>query len=182
MPYLYQFGHYHPGIYTLECSRPGTGALAALANIRILGKQGYRVMIGHVVEMAEMLRERLENYPFIKILNDYNYGPVTLFRVYPDGEDAKKSFHEEMTSTDYELKLKEHNAFNLRIFNQVHEKAMRREGDLLSWTDAYRHSNYPDGSPIAAMKSFIMSPWTDLDAVDTVVRQILEARAHTPST
>jgi len=181
MPYLYQFGHYHPGIYTLECSRPGTGALAALANIRLLGKQGYRVMIGHVVEMAEMLRERLERYPFIKVLNDYNYGPVTLFRVYPDGEDAKKIFHKETTSIDYELKLKEHNAFNLRIFNQIHEKAMRGEGVLLSWTDAYRHANYPDGPPIAAIKSFIMSPWTDLDAVDTVIRQILEARVHTPS-
>ncbi len=31
MPYLYQFGSYHPGIYTLECSRSGAGALAALA-------------------------------------------------------------------------------------------------------------------------------------------------------
>ena len=26
------------------------------------------------------------------------------------------------------------------------------------------------------MKSFIMSPWTDLSAVETMVRQVLEAR------
>jgi L-2,4-diaminobutyrate decarboxylase len=32
MPYLYQVGHYHPGIFALECSRSGAGALAALAS------------------------------------------------------------------------------------------------------------------------------------------------------
>ena len=26
MPYLYQVGHYRPGIYSLECSRSGAGA------------------------------------------------------------------------------------------------------------------------------------------------------------
>jgi L-2,4-diaminobutyrate decarboxylase len=49
---------------------------------------------------------------------------------------------------------------------------------LLSWTDAYRHAAYdePTGPPIAALKSFILSPWTDLAAVELVVRQVLEAR------
>ncbi len=53
---------------------------------------------------------------------------------------------------------------------------MRGEGVLLSWTDAYRHANYPGGPPVAALKSFIMSPWTDLSAVDMVAHQVLEAR------
>ncbi len=176
MPYLYQFGYYHPGIYTLETSRPGTGALAALANIRLLGKQGYRVLIGHLVEMAQMLRERLESYPFINVLNDHNYGPVTLFRVYPDGVDAKETFKRELTDPDYKEQLKENNAYNYRIFILIHERAMRGEGVLLSWTDAYRHADYQDGAPIAAIKSFIMSPWTDLNSVDTVASQVLEAR------
>lgn len=176
MPYLYKFGHYHPGIYTLETSRPGTGALAALANIRLLGKQGYRVLIGHIVEMAELLRERLDNYPFINVLNDYNYGPVTLFRVYPDEADAKEIFQLELTDPDYREQLKEHNAYNYRLFNRIHERAMRGEGVLLSWTDAYRHADYPEGPPIAAIKSFIMSPWTDLKSVDMVIRQVLETR------
>ncbi|KCZ70443.1 PLP-dependent enzyme, glutamate decarboxylase [Candidatus Methanoperedens nitroreducens] len=176
MPYLYQYGYYHPGIYTLECSRPGTGALAALANMRLLGKQGYRVLLGHVVEMAEMLRDQLERHTFIKILNDYNYGPVTLFRVYPDGADAEEIFQRELTDPDYREQLEEYNTYNLRIFKQIHERAMRGEGILLSWTDACRHANYPDGPPVAALKSFIMSPWTNLKAVDMVARQVLEAR------
>ncbi len=179
MPYLYHFGRYRPGIYTLECSRPGSGALAALANMRLLGKQGYRVIIGHVVEMAEMLRERLENYPFIQVLNDYNYGPVTLFRVYPDGVMAEEALERELADPTYRDQLLEHNAYNRRIFEIVHQRALRGEGVLLSWTDAYRHAHYRDetGPPIAALKSFILSPWTDLTAVDMVARQVGEARA-----
>lgn len=178
MPYLYQFGSYHPGIYTLECSRPGSGALAAFANIRLLGKQGYRVLIGHAVEMAEMLRERLEAHPFIQVVNDRNFGPVTLFRVYPPGVDAKATFRREWKDPAYREQLEAHNFYNRRVFQLIHDRAMRGEGVLLSWTDAYRHADYGSetGPPIAALKSYILSPWTDLTAVDMVARQVVEVR------
>jgi len=178
MPYLYQVGHYHPGIYTLECSRAGTGALAALASMRLLGKQGYRVLIGHTVEMAEMLRERLERHACIQVLNDYNYGPVTLFRVYPPDVDAEKALHHELNDTEYQSQLLEHNHYNRRIFDLIYERVMQGEGVLLSWTIAYRHANYPEAPAVAAMKSFIMSPWTDLKAIDSVVNQVMEVRAQ----
>jgi glutamate/tyrosine decarboxylase-like PLP-dependent enzyme len=178
MPYLYQFGQYRPGIYTLECSRAGGGALAALANMRLFGKQGFRVLIGHVVEMAAMLRERLEAYPFIEVLNDFNYGPVTLFRVYPEGVAAKEAFRREVSDPACRRELEAHNDYNRRIFQMVHDRAMAGRGVLLSWTTAYRHADYDSeaGPPIAALKSFILSPWTDLAAVDMVARQVVEAR------
>jgi glutamate/tyrosine decarboxylase-like PLP-dependent enzyme len=178
MPYLYQFGSYHPGIYTLECSRPGSGALAAFANIRLLGKQGYRVLIGHAVEMAEMLRERLEAHPFIQVVNDRNFGPVTLFRVYPPGVDGEAAWRREVKDPAYREQLEAHNFYNRRVFQLIHDRAMRGEGVLLSWTDAYRHADYGSetGPPIAALKSYILSPWTDLAAVDMVARQVAEVR------
>jgi L-2,4-diaminobutyrate decarboxylase len=180
MPYLYQFGQYKPGIYTLECSRSGAGALAALANMRLLGKQGYRVLLGHTVEMMEMLRERLEPIPYVEVLNDFNYGQVTLFRVYPEGVDAKEAFQRELVDPEYREQVMEHNLYNRQIYQAIHDRAMRGEGVLLSWTTAYRHARYGEetGPPIAALKSFILSPWTDLAAVEMVVRQIIEAREH----
>lgn len=176
MPYLYQFGQYKPGSYTLECSRPAGGALAAVANMRLLGKDGFRVLVGHQVEMSQMLRERLERLRFIEVLNDFNYGPVTLIRVYPDGVDAAAAFEQELTDPGYRDRVEEHNRYNRRIQEIMQQRALRGEGVLLSWTDAYRHARYEEGPPIAALKSFIMSPWTDLDAVQTVVDQIVEAR------
>ncbi|MGX2040438.1 pyridoxal phosphate-dependent decarboxylase family protein [Methylocaldum sp. MU1018] len=181
MPYLYQFGHYHPGIYTLESSRSGMGPLAALANIELLGKEGYRVLIGHAVEMAEMLRQRIENHACMIVLNDYNYGPVTLFRLYPEGLDPGETLNRELTDPSYRDRLIEHNAYNRRIFDRMHGWALSGEGVLISWTDAYRNVAYENGPPIAALKSFIMSPWTDLSAVDKVVGQALKARALEPA-
>ena len=46
MPYLYQSGDYHPGMYTLETSRSGTGPMSALANLLLLGNEGYRTLLG----------------------------------------------------------------------------------------------------------------------------------------
>ena len=178
MPYLYQVGHYHPGIYTLECSRAGASALAALANMQLLGKQGYRVLIGHSIEMAEMLREHLEHLAFTKVLNGYNYGPVTLFRVYPPDVDADEALEREFNDPSYSEQLIAHNQYNRKIFDLIHEKVMQGEGVLLSWTIGYRHANYENAPTIAAMKSFIMSPWTNLKAVSLVVEQVLDARAQ----
>lgn len=180
MPYLYQFGHYHPGIYTLECSRSGASALAALANMRLLGKQGYRVLIGHAVEMAERLRERLEQYSFVKVLNDYNFGPVTLFRIYPEGLDAHSNWLAEMSDPGLAGQVETFNRYNRAIFDRIHERVMRGEGVLLSWTNAYQSVCYAETPEIAALKSFVMSPWTDAKAIDTVIQQILEVRAEIP--
>jgi glutamate/tyrosine decarboxylase-like PLP-dependent enzyme len=176
MPYLYQVGHYHPGIYTLECSRAGASALAALASMQLLGKQGYRVLIGHTVEMAEMLRERLERHECIRVLNDYNYGPVTLFRVYPPNVNADEAFHRELNDPTYSEQLSAHNHYNRQLFDVIHARVMQGEGVLLSWTIGYRHANYADAPAIAAMKSFIMNPWTNLNAVSLVVEQVMDAR------
>lgn len=178
MPYLYQVGHYHPGIYTLECSRSSTGALAALASIHLLGKQGYRVLIGHTVEMAEMLRERLERHNGIQVLNDYNYGPVTLFRVYPPGIDAEQALHRELNDPEYREQLLAHNDYNRRLFDLIYRRVMEGEGVLLSWTLGYRRGNYDDAPAIAAMKSFILSPWVEMNAVDLVVDQVIDAQAE----
>src|SRR6185312_15988398 len=88
MPYLFQTGEHHPAMYTLETSRSATGPMAALANLLLLGKEGFRTLLGHIVEMAEVLREALVAHPDLTVLNDENVGPVTLFRVYPHGTDT----------------------------------------------------------------------------------------------
>jgi L-2,4-diaminobutyrate decarboxylase len=141
------------------------------------------VLIGHAVEMAEMLRERLEAHPFIQVVNDRNFGPVTLFRVYPPGVEAKDAFRREVKDPACREQLEAHNFYNRRVFQLIHDRAMRGKGVLLSWTDAYRQAKYggEEAPPIAAIKSFILSPWTDLAAVEMVARQVAEVRAQMES-
>ena len=174
MPYLYQFGDHRPGMFTLETSRSGTGTLAALANLKLFGKQGLRVIIGHIVEMAQLLAEHLESHAYTTVLNRDNFGTVTLFRAYPQGVDTFNIKENEMHDPAYKDLLLEHNEYNRKIYEFVHQEGMAGRGVMLSLTDCYRKTDY--GEPIVALKSFILSPFVDKENVEMVVKKVLEAR------
>jgi glutamate/tyrosine decarboxylase-like PLP-dependent enzyme len=174
MPYLYQFGDYHPGMFTLETSRAGTGVLAALANLKLFGVEGMRATLGHMVEMAQLLREHLDGHEATTVLNRNNFGTVTLFRVYPPGVDTFNVPGREFTDPEYTGSLHRHNDYNRRVFQYVHDEAMAGRGVMLSLTDCYRATSY--GEPIVGLKSFILSPFVDEEHVELVVSKVLEAR------
>ena len=174
MPYLYHFGEHRPGMLTLETSRAGTGPLAALANLRLLGQEGLRVILGHIVEMAQLLREHLEGHEATTVLNRDNFGTVAIFRTYPLGVDTFAIKGQEFENSDYRTSLLEHNEYNRKVFNYVHAEAMAGRGVVLSQTECYRRTQY--GEPIAAIKSFILSPFVDKKDIEIVVSKVLEAR------
>jgi glutamate/tyrosine decarboxylase-like PLP-dependent enzyme len=174
MPYLYHFGDYRPGMFTLETSRSGTGVLAALANLRLFGREGLRATLGHMVEMAQLLREHLEGHEATTVLNRDNFGTVTLFRVYPPVIDTFAIKQYEFEDPAYAETLRRHNDYNRRIAQYLHDEAMAGRGVMLSLTDCYRHTAY--GEPIVGLKSFILSPFVDEEHVELVVQKVLEAR------
>jgi glutamate/tyrosine decarboxylase-like PLP-dependent enzyme len=173
-PYLFQSGVRHPGKYTLETSRAGGGPLAALANLRLFGKQGLRALLGHVVAMAEELREQLEGHAATTVMNGANFGPVTLFRVYPDGVDTFSMPERERRDPALRETLQAHNEYNRRIFDIIQADALEGRGVVISMTDCYRESEY--GVPINALKSYILSPFTDAEHVNAVLDSIWGAR------
>ena len=174
MPYLYHFGDYRPGMFTLETSRAGTGPLAALANFRLFGEEGLRVILGHIVEMTQLLREHLEGQAGTTVLNRDNFGTVTLFRAYPVGVDTFSIKRQEFEDEAYRDSLRAHNDYNREIYKYVHSEAMAGRGVVISITDCYRRTSY--GEPIVALKSFILSPFVDEDDVKSVVSKVLEVR------
>ncbi|MGE5194520.1 MAG: pyridoxal phosphate-dependent decarboxylase family protein [Deltaproteobacteria bacterium] len=174
MPYLFQSGHYHPGQFTLETSRPGNGPMAALANLMLFGKNGLRSLLGHLVAMAEVLRERLEAHAATHVLNNGNFGPVTLFRVYPDGVDTFSFPEREQSDPACREKVREYNAYNRRLFDLIQAEALEGRGVVISVTDCYRETDY--GEPVVALKSYIMSPFSEEQYVGYVLESIWKAR------
>ncbi len=174
MPYLYHYGQYRPGMFTLETSRAGTGPLAALANLKLFGIEGLRAILGHIIEMTQLLREHLEGHEGTTVLNRGNFGTVTLFRVYPVGVDTFEIKSQEFEDVKYRDSLIAHNAYNREIFQYVNSEAMEGRGVFISTTDCYRKTTY--GEPIVALKSYILSPFIDEEDVKTVVAKVLEAR------
>ncbi|MGQ0793043.1 MAG: pyridoxal phosphate-dependent decarboxylase family protein [Deltaproteobacteria bacterium] len=174
MPYLYQFGEHRPGMYTLETSRSGAGAMAAIANLKLFGKKGWQAILGHIVEMAQLLREHLEGHSATTVLNRDNFGAVTIFRAYPDGVDTFEIKEQELADPAFRQSLLKHNDYNRRIADYVHNEAMQGRGVMISLTDCYRLTSY--GEPVLGLKSYILSPFVDEDNIDAVVRKVLEAR------
>ena len=174
MPYLFQSGERHPGVFTLETSRSGSGVLAAYANLQLFGLVGLRVLLGHLVEMAESLREHLEGHASTTVLNDDGVGTVTVFRVYPDGVDTWTVKERERHDPGAREELLRHNEYNRCLFRYLHERALRGEGVHISMTDCYRKTDY--GEPIVGLKSFILSPFIDEQDVEKLVQDVLEAR------
>jgi len=173
-PYLFQSGEYNPGRFTLETSRSGSGPMAALGALQLLGKTGLRTLLGHLVTMAETLRNRLSAQPSISVMNPENFGPVTLFRVYPDSVDTFEFPKLEQTNADFAPQLHAYNEYNRRVFQIVHAEAMRGDGVVLSMTDRFRETDY--GQPVVALKSYIMSPFSDQQYVQAVIDSIERAR------
>jgi L-2,4-diaminobutyrate decarboxylase len=175
MPYLFQSGHYHPGKFTLETTRSGSAPLAAIANLLLFGKDGLRALLGHLVTMAEILRDHLNGHPATTVLNRSSFGPVTLFRVYPDGVDTFSLPQREQSDAAYRETLRKHNEYNREIFALVQADALEGKGIVISMTDCYRLSDY--GEPIVALKSYIMTPFSDEQHVNAVLESLWKARA-----
>ena len=174
MPYLFQSGERHPGVFTLETSRSGSGVLAAYANLHLFGRTGLRVLLGHLVEMAESLREHLEGHDSMTVLNNDGVGMVTVFRVYPDGVDTWTIKQRERTDPAAREELLRHNDYNRTLFRYLYDRAMRGEGVHISMTDCYRETDY--GEPIVGLKSFTLSPFIEERHVQSLVDDVLAAR------
>lgn len=174
MPYLFKSGTIHPGKFTLETSRSASGPMAALASLRLLGRNGFMSLLGHLVSVAESLREELESRHCISIANRGNFGPVTLFRVYPDDVDTFSLPAAERGDPAFQQQLLKYNAYNRKIFDFVQRKAIKGEGVLLSLTDCYRQTSY--GQPIVAIKSYVTGPFATSESSISVVESIMEAR------
>jgi L-2,4-diaminobutyrate decarboxylase len=173
-PYLFQSGDYNPGKFTLETSRSGCGPMSALGALQLLGKAGLRTLLGHLVTMAETLRNRLTAQPAISVMNPENFGPVTLFRVYPDDVDTFEMPKLEQTDARHAAQLHRFNDYNRQVFQAMHAEALRGDGVVISMTDRFRETDY--GQPVVALKSYIMSPFSDEQYVQAVVDSVERAR------
>ena len=130
--------------------------------------------------MAEELREQLEGHAATTVMNGDNFGPVTLFRVYPDGVDTFSMPDQERRDPAYRDTLRAHNDYNRRIFELIQAEALQGQGVVISLTDCYRETDY--GEPINALKSYILSPFSDVQHVHAVLESIWKARREISQT
>jgi hypothetical protein len=94
--------------------------------------------------------------------------------VYPDDVDTFEMPRLEQTRADFAEHLQRHNDYNRRLYQLMYAEAVQGDGVVISMTDRFRVTEY--GQPVVALKSYIMSPFSDQQYVQTVLDSIERAR------
>ena len=168
--YLYNFSVYKPGTYTLECSRAAT-CLSAFSTMHLFGIEGFQSMIAHLVSVQHALRTALGEHSNIIVVNDLDNGFVTLFRVYPEGINAKDEYEKEFNESDSSA-IEKSNEYQKHIANVLHIKRIEEEGPALSYTRNFRKNKH--GLPLSALKVFPMSPFCSEEIMRENVVKFIE--------
>lgn len=176
MPYLFHSGSYHPGLFTLETTRAAGGVMAAWANLRWLGRVGLQVLLGHALEMTAELRRRLRTRSNIALVNEQNTGPVTLYRLYPQGVSGTEMLARERTDPAARDEVERHNEFQRR----GHAASVARMPDASSAAIGLTSvaGRAACGEPLVALKSYLLSPWLEPADLDAIMRQLDWCQAH----
>ena len=80
----------------------------------------------------------------------------------------------ECSDPNYRVQLAAHNEYNRRIFERVHDEALAGRGVVISLTNCYRQTDF--GDPIVALKSYVLSPFSDESRMESIVDHVLTAR------
>ncbi|AYF53591.1 aspartate aminotransferase family protein [Clostridium novyi] len=187
MAYLYHSSAYTPGEYTLECSRGGGYALSAWCNLKYFGLEGFRAILGNLIEAQISLRNVIQKEPSMVCVNGDDNGLVTLFRVYPDSLKDKANFHDfaneqyknEFCNKDYKKDLKEYNDYQGKVAKELERLMIKENGPALSFTSKFRLSSY--GEPVAAIKAYPMSPYmssSEEDFKEDIIKFVLKAKEN----
>lgn len=149
MPQLYGVGTRHPGAYTIETTRYAGGVLATLANLRLLGKEGYQAILGQVTEMGTLMRSKLAVIDRVRVINQEGVGGGTIF--YFSRPDQT---------------ISEQNALNKKILDLLQAEI---------GADAVNLSSTFTKEGRIVLKSLIISPFVTPDDVARICRIVAAA-------
>ena len=161
-----------PAMFTLETSRPGLGPYTVMASLNGIGLQGWQMLVARSLELAQLLKDRLDELPYCKVLNREAVGANVCFWVLPKGRDARAIFAALEAGT-----LSAEDA--ARTFAEVRRLFGKRERAMDPATDArlslttsvgYR----PHGHDLPAWKAVFFNPKTDEKIVERLLASLEE--------
>ena len=178
---------YNPGLYTLEVSRSGSYSMAAWATLKYMGYEGFRSILGGILEIQHYLRnEVIANEPTTVCVNTADSGFVTLFRVYKKGVNAEAQYEKELNDPAAKDELDANNKLQQDIADMLWQ--WHRDGQLhggsyapyISYTSGFRPTDYDDEEIepgfIYAVKAYPMNVNVTPFVMDELVRLVLAAR------
>jgi glutamate/tyrosine decarboxylase-like PLP-dependent enzyme len=161
-----------PALFTLECSRPGLGPYAVMASLNGIGLTGWQMLTARALELALILKRRIEALEYCKVLNFDTAGPTVLWWVLPKGRNAKDIFRRMEQGSLPEEETKRYFGEIRRLFHKRHYAIDPARDARLSFTTntGYR----PHGHDLPAWKAVFFNPRTDETVIDRLIDSIEE--------
>ena len=163
---------YNPGKYTLETSRSAANILATWMSMNMLGKDGYRLLLGHSLEMGDVCRDEIiRNQPAgLHIANEEFFGPDVFVRCYPPGVDPEATYREELNNDQLLLK---HSKYITQFANWMEKEGVpfQEEGIALSRSSAAIYTN--TGRPMVALRIYPLSPFMQEEHAVELIQRIV---------
>ena len=158
------YGSYHTG-YTLECSRMAS-SIAIYAALQAFGMVGYQQILGNYVRVNLAFRKKLEDaFTNAAVINPYNIGPITVFRIYED----KACWQEEVSGLATSGAIQATNQLNQKLF-----ELLGKDRDDVFFGDTKKvclveANDTKERLPIYASKFFSISPYTETKHMDEMI-------------
>lgn len=165
-------GRRDPALFTLECSRPALGPYSVMASLNGIGMTGWQMLIARSLELAQRLKDRLEQLDHCKVLNPGTTGPGVVFWVLPKGRNAKDIFARLEAGELPPAKFAGYAAEIRRLFDKRQQSLDPARDARLSFTTGIGYR--PHGIDLPAWKAVLFNPRTDESIIDRLAAGIEE--------
>lgn len=153
-----KFGLYAPFSFTLESSRSAISALSAWLSLKHLGKDGYRRIIGTLVECGCDLRNHFANAKYSTCQNKEGHGFAALAMLLPKELRNKSFFNMDELSNEELLRIAKYNhTFYLYMLDLQSKNKIDFALDYVSKHTEIRNIK------IGVIKLYPMSPFCNLN-------------------
>ena len=185
--YLQEVTPYNPMYYTLEVSRTASGSLAGWATLKYLGIEGLQAVLGGILEVRLYMDSLVEKQTEMVMADADDTGFITLFRVYPEGTDAREQFARELNDRGSRAELLCNNRLQQAIGEKMFEwylsghKIDGKPTPHIAYSTGFRNASWnEDGSDaegtVYALKTYPMNVYNNPSVMDHVITCVLAAR------
>lgn len=171
-----EFSFTSPADFTLETSRSGGAALAALASLHTLGIKGYQRNLANLVQETTLTKKLLSVGKDVMICDQGSLGYVTMIRFYPPELNNDPRRFSEFTDKSTEIKdfVEKVNNYT-KAFFQWDSAVRMSKNKQVEYSFSSNYLDLPSGGKLSAIKLYPVSPHFDEEHARETV-QILFAQ------
>ncbi|GAA2263786.1 pyridoxal-dependent decarboxylase [Kitasatospora cystarginea] len=172
------FSAVSPVDYTLETSRAGGKAIAALASLHSLGHQGYGTILTRLIDAAFLFRAAVDRQDGMTVLNPHALGYQTMVRLHRPDRAAADWRHEILDpSAEMADAVRDGNSYLRAFFEWDQKTRMDRNAGGVVYSFSSRYVTTASGVPISGLKFYPTSPLIGREHMEAAVALLAERKA-----